>query len=117
MFGITLTHTRAQDFKIGAHTVRVCVSLNGKGGMYEPHVSLHLKGPNGSPNGVGPKGWPKSLWRLYPYYNRTPDHWSSTLEIPLPHVSWARGYKLRRFGGLFAYKQISRVYRRALPYR
>lgn len=114
MFGITLLNTRAQDFNIGAHTVRVCICLNGKGGMYEPHLSLHLKGPNGSISGRGPKGWPKFMWRMFPYYDRKPGRWSSVIEIPLPHVTWAQARKTRKIGGMKLYTVISCGYRRAL---
>ena len=95
MFGITLTHTRAHDFKIGARTVRVSISLNNGGsGCYGPNATLFFKGPNNSVSGYGQTRQP--------------------INFTLPHLPWYRAYKLRRFGALKVYSLISRAYRKAL---
>lgn len=90
----------ARDFRIGAHTVRAVYDSHSRGGTFKPELHFHLTGPNGSPNGIGPKGWPRFLWRAFPYYDRRPGKWSSVLVLPLPHVSWRLGYRFRRLGGI-----------------
>jgi len=99
MFKKTLILTRAQDVKIRKHEVRISVSYNGRFGMYDPHVTLFLRGPNGSVSGHGPKPWP---WKIGT---------GNAVRIPLPHVKWATGYRLRKIGGIAVYKTISRAYR------
>jgi hypothetical protein len=101
MFKRTLLKTKAADIPVGAHEVRLSISLNdGGSGCYGPQALLFLRGPNGSPNGTGPKTWP--LFRKL------------TLKVRLPHVSWATGYRFRRVGGLRAYKLVYGLYDRAL---
>jgi len=88
----------ALDVKVRKHTVRFVYSRNGRAGMFGPHVSVHLKGPNGSPAGVGPKAWHWLLRPLFPYYDKRmagygpPTRWNkraSSLWVPVPHVPWS----------------------------
>jgi hypothetical protein len=101
MFARTLIGCRAQDITLGAHRVRVSISLtDGGSGMYRPGVTFFLNGPNGSVNGIGPKP--------FPLIKR------NSFKLTLPHLTWARGYQLRRFGGLKLHRAIARLYGSAL---
>jgi hypothetical protein len=101
MFDRTLSNTRAQDVKLGAHTVRLSATLNdGGSGMYRPHVTFFLRGPNGSIAGTGPKP--------FPLLKRT------SFSVTLPHLSWGTAYRLRRVGSLRLYRLIAKGYRSIL---
>jgi hypothetical protein len=102
----------AREVTIGAHTVRVVYAHESHGGVFSPALWVYLKGPNGSPAGIGPKGWPRILRPLFPSYNGRRDRWSSSLEIGLPCLTWARAYRLRRVGGYQLYSLSQWFYRR-----
>lgn len=88
--------SRAWDVRVRRHTVRVCVDVYSRGGMFSPALYFFLKGPNGSPAGYGPKAWPKPLWYLRPGYGsgrwgwRGPygRGWSNAVRLPLPCLGW-----------------------------
>jgi hypothetical protein len=99
----------ARDVRIGDHTVRVVYDRIGRHGVFDPHVNFHLTGPNGSPAGRGPKGWPRWTRPAWPYYARR-HRWSSVLTLPLPHLKWSHGYRARRIGGLRLAAIVERLY-------
>lgn len=100
----------ARDIQVGQHRFRFVYTKNGKGGCYKPILTCHLRGPNGSPAGIGPKGWPRVFRPLFPNYWLHRDRWSSTIVFPLPHITFATGYRLKRVGGLWAYRTVQRWY-------
>jgi hypothetical protein len=54
---------------IREHEIRFVLDTHARRGVYAPELHIHLKGPNGSPAGVGPKGWPQPLADLFrPYH-------------------------------------------------
>lgn len=97
-------------FTLGAHRVRVCVVLRSRGGCYSPALWIYLRGPNGSPAGVGPKGWPRVFRPLFPSYNGRRDRWSHMLHVPLPHVPFRTARRLRHVGGFLAYRACYRAW-------
>lgn len=99
--------------KIAGDEIRFVLDTHGRAGCYRPILLVFRRGPNGSPAGVGPKGWPWWLHRER-LGGGEKRRWSNTIRVPLPHVSFATGYRLRRVGGLRAYKAISRAYRAAV---
>jgi hypothetical protein len=108
---------RVWDFK----HLTVAFDLESRGGCYKPEIHLHRRGRNGSPAGFGPKPWPWVLsvlfppgWRRFNQNGRPRFARHLMLAIPLPHVRWATAYRLRRFGGLVAYRWVHLVWSRAL---
>lgn len=63
------------------------------GNGFRPHVLVFRTGPNGSPAGTGPKGFHRIFRPLQPSYSK--GQWLGTLTINLPHLSWARMYRMR----------------------
>lgn len=119
-----------REFRIRKHFVRVVTTSTDYGsGTYRPGIHLFLRGPNGSPNGCGPKAWPLHMrirrfradhqWAKTGWHKRNtgPGHgygWTNAIYIPVPHLTWARAYKLRRFGGLRLYKLNYRLVKAVL---
>ena len=114
-----------RDFQIGRHTVRLVTTSTDYGsGMFRPGIRLFLKGPNGSPAGIGPKAWPlhwrirrfrdNHAWAKTGWHRRNHGHygWSSDIYIPVPHLKWHQAYRLRRFGGLRVYGALYPIYKR-----
>jgi hypothetical protein len=114
-------------FTIRRHTIRVVTTTDDYGsGCYRPGLRLFLDGPNGSPNGTGPKAWPLHMrirrfrsvhrWAKTGWHRRNHGHygWTNCIYVPLPHVSWAQGYKLRRLGGIRLHLAVQRAYQRVL---
>jgi hypothetical protein len=102
--------------RLGAHTVLVVYNASGEGGTYCPVLNFYLSGPNGSIAGTGPKPWPRFLAR-FDASRRYNDRFRGgyrperalTLRLYVPHVSFATGYRLRRFGGLVAYRACQKA--------
>lgn len=102
----------AREINIGRHTLRFVFDRDAYAGTFRPELLIFLKGPNGSPAGIGPKGWPQWLADMFrPYYNQK-GRWSNSLHVRIPHVSWRFAYKYRRFGGMALYRLQSRFYYR-----
>lgn len=114
-----------RDFNIGQHTVRVVTTFTDYGsGLYRPGIRFFLTGPNGSPAGRGPKAWPLHMkirrfrsrhkWAKTGWHRRFNGQygWTSCIYIPLPHMTWQLGYKLRRVGGIRLHLAIYRAYRK-----
>lgn len=102
---ITTRHT-SQARIWDTHHLTIVLDLNARGGMYAPELHLHRRGRNGSPAGFGSKLWPSWLRRMA---DNTGAEFGGMLRIRLPHVGWGTAYRLRRFGGLRAYKATHRV--------
>lgn len=103
-----------QSRHLGTITVRgdeyrFVFDVNGKHGCYHPILHVFRKGPNGSPAGIGPKGWPNWLVKLTAH-GRDRTHWSSSLTFNLPCLYWHRAYKLRKIGGLKLYRAVYNLY-------
>lgn len=93
------------------HRVRIVFVHDARAATYKPEVHVYLAGPNGSASGWGPKAWPlqeRLRRRRDGSYRRS---WSSGLTVPIPHVTWRAGYRLRRVGGLRAYRLVYRATR------
>lgn len=90
--------THLGTIKARDHEVRFVFDLDSYGGVYSPEIHVYLVGPNDSRAGRGPKGWPTWLR----FGNR--ETWSDSLAVPVPHLTWRRAYKLRRYGALRLYK-------------
>jgi hypothetical protein len=118
-----------KDFVIRRHTVRlVTTSTDFGSGMFRPGLHLFLKGPNGSINGVGPKGFPlhmriRKLRARYPrlltygWHRRYPGHMRNapgSLYVPIPHLRWREQYKLRWIPGIHSFGRLQ--YRLAKRY-
>jgi hypothetical protein len=89
---------RTTDIKIGADTYRFVYPY--RYDMGRPCVLVFRKGPNGSPAGFGPKGFPKWMMR---------DGWGS-VKVWLPWMPWRIAHKYRRFGAMRVYKASQRFY-------
>ena len=98
----------ARNIQAGRHTFRVVYSFH----EGRPELHVHLRGPNGSPAGIGPKGWPRLFRPLFPDYGHGRDRWSSMIALPVPFVSWRTGYRLRRFGGIRIHQAAYRLFNR-----
>lgn len=114
-------------FSVGAHDVRLVTTTEDYGSStYRPGLRLYLSGPNGSIAGTGPKGWPlhnrirrfrsRHAWAKTGWHKRNNGHygWTDALYIPLPHITWAWGYRWRKVGGLQAYQLVYRLYQKVL---
>lgn len=88
---------------------RFVYDSNGRGGVFYPILHIFWKGPNGSPAGIGPKGWPRWILACTKDY-RNDRRWNSGLTFTLPVPSWLRCYKLRKIGGLKLYNLVYKFY-------
>ena len=102
----------ALDIGVVGHTIRVVRSLNGRAGTYYPTIRLSLTGPNGSVSGYGPKGFPRWMSRLTKMDRYYTSGWSNSITITLPHLRFRHAYKLKRFGGLWLYRETQAFYTR-----
>lgn len=107
---------------VRGHQVRFVLDTHARAGCYSPELHVYLHGPNGSPAGFGPKGWPALLvrafepgraWRRRNRPGAKPG-WSNMLAVRLPHLTWWRAYRLRRIGAIRLYVLIERAYNRAV---
>jgi hypothetical protein len=90
---------RSLNLQIRQHRVRFVLDRDGYAGCFYPIMLVFLKGPNGSPAGVGPKPWP---WPL--------KGGCRPLRVRLPHLSWATCYRLGRVGGFRLYRLQYRAF-------
>lgn len=86
------------DVKLGRDTFRLIFPYRYDHGA--PVILISRRGPNGSPAGYGPKGFPKWMMKK---------GWGF-VRVPLPFVSWGWGYRHRRIGGRYIAKFFAKVY-------
>lgn len=92
---------RTIDLHIFGDTFRIIAPY--RYDMGRPVVFIGRSGPNGSPAGHGPKGFPA-------FMVRDGGRWSNVVKVPLPYISWRTGYRLRRVGGIRLHVAVSRFY-------